>query len=118
MCAVYLLHFERKLAGHAGHYCGYTSNLRARVAAHEAGDSAKLIEAITRNDIRFVVCRVWPDGDRDLERKIKQANNGPRFCPICCGDVPPGYAIDVKRLTFQRAAPALESHQGKRRPMK
>jgi len=116
--AVYLLHSEEKLAGHAGHYTGYSCNLVARIAAHEAGDSAKLVEAWSRNGIRFVVARVWLDGDRDLERHIKQAHNGPRFCPICRHEVHSGYAVDIKQLLFQKGPPPLATHQGKRQPMK
>src|SRR6266568_42523 len=116
--AVYLLHSEEKLAGHAGHYTGYSCNLVARIAAHEAGDSAKLVEAWSRNGIRFVVARVWLDGDRDLERKIKAAHNGPRFCPICQGLEHPGYGVDIKQLLFQKSLPALATNQGKRQPMK
>jgi predicted GIY-YIG superfamily endonuclease len=116
---VYLLHFESKLSGHAGHYVGYSENLAARIAAHEAGDSAKIIEACSRNGIRFVVSRVWVGGDRELERKIKRGHNAPRrYCPICRGLVHVGYSVDIRQLTARRSPPVLATHQGKRRPMR
>jgi hypothetical protein len=34
----------------------------------------------------MVLARVWEDGDRKLERKLKNWNNGGRLCPICCGE--------------------------------
>jgi predicted GIY-YIG superfamily endonuclease len=114
----YLLHFEQKLAGRAGHYIGFSENLACRIAAHEAGDSAKLMEACSRNGIRFVVSRVWLNGDRALERKLhRQKNAAKRLCPICRGQVHPGYSVDVRALTGRRSPPVLASHQGKRRPM-
>lgn len=115
MCQyVYLIHFERPYR-HAGHYLGYSDNLAARIAAHEHGNGAKLMEVITRNDIRWSVVKVWP-GDRTLERKLKN-RSGSRLCPVCAGRVPIGWSIDIKRLLFERNAPAVASHQGKRRPM-
>ncbi len=115
---VYLLHFEQKLAGRAGHYIGFSENLACRIAAHEAGDSAKLMEACARNDIRFVVARVWIDGDRTLERRLhRQKNAARRLCPICRGLVHPGYSVDMRQLTARRAPPVLATHQGCRRPM-
>ncbi|SRR6266566_9822640 len=116
--AVYILHSEEKLAGRAGHYTGYTDNLPVRIACHEHGNSSKLVAAWSRNNIRFVVAAVWIEGDRELERKIKRAHNGPRFCPICQHKVHPGYAVDIKQLLFQKGPPPLAEHIGKRRPMK
>jgi len=116
--AVYLLHSEEKLAGHAGHYCGWSDNLPARIACHEHGNSSKLVAAWSRNSIRFVVARVWLDGTREDELHIKRAHNGPRFCPICRHEVHPGYAVDIKQLLFQKEPTPLAEHIGKRRPMK
>jgi predicted GIY-YIG superfamily endonuclease len=113
---VYLIHTETKLA-HAGHYLGFSDNLAARIACHEHGNGAKLMAAFARNDIRWAVVRVWPDGDRELERKLKNQHHGPRLCPICCGRVHKGFAIDIKQLAFEKGLPALASHTGKRKPM-
>jgi hypothetical protein len=73
---------------------------------------------ISEHDIRWVVSKVWMDGDQALERRLKNRNNGPALCPICRGDVPPGFAIDIKQLTFEKGPPALASNVGRRRPMK
>src|SRR6266566_7691336 len=117
--AVYILHAEEKLAGHAGHYCGFTDNLPARIACHEHGNTSKLVAAWSRNGIRFVLAWVDLDGDRDLEKKIKRAKNVPRYyCPICRGQVHKGYGIDLKQLLFQKSPPPLGEHQGKRSPLK
>jgi predicted GIY-YIG superfamily endonuclease len=117
MQGCYLLHFESKLANHAQHYCGWSTNLAARIAAHEAGNSAKLVHAMNVAGINFVVCRLWLAADRSLERQLKAQKNGPRLCPICQKKVAPGYSVDVKRALFEKAAPPLATHQGKRRPM-
>ena len=115
MC-VYLIHFEQPYK-HARHYLGYSDNLAARIAAHEHGNGARLMSVISRNDIRWVVARVWPNGGPDLERKLKRHHGSCDLCPICAGRVHPGYVVDIKQMLFERAAPALGSHQGKRRPM-
>ena len=115
MC-VYLIHFETKLH-HAQHYLGFSDALRLRIACHEHSNGAKLMTAITRNDIKWVVARVWMDGDRTLERRLKNQKNSPALCPICRGEVHPGYAVDIKQLLFEKGPPALAEHQGKRKPM-
>lgn len=79
---VYLLHFNKKFH-HAQHYIGFTDNLNDRIKRHEAGDGAKIIAAIIRNKITFFVARIWPDGDRKFERKLKRFKKAKRFCPAC-----------------------------------
>jgi len=79
---VYLLHFERAYR-HARHYVGYTEDLEARLAAHRAGHGARLLEVIDEAGIGWELARLWPDGDRDLERRIKRAGHTPRLCPTC-----------------------------------
>jgi len=79
---VYLLHFDRPLH-HAGHYVGFTNNLEKRIETHRHGNGSRLVRAIIKNGNDFVVARTWDDGDRSLERHIKNQKNGPRFCPIC-----------------------------------
>ena len=108
MQGCYLLHFESKLANHAQHYTGFSTNLAARIAAHEAGNSAKLVHAMSLAGIRFVVARLWIDGDRTLERRLKNQKNGPRLCPICQKKVAPGYSVDVKRALFEKAIPSWQ----------
>jgi predicted GIY-YIG superfamily endonuclease len=117
MQGAYLLHCETKLAERASHYTGWSSDIEQRIAAHFRGNSAKIVEAYSRNDIRFVVARVWLGTPRGKEHELKRAHNGPRHCPICRGEVHPGFAIDIKQLLFQKGPPALASYVGRRRPM-
>lgn len=85
---VYLLHFSRPF-WHARHYLGSTSNLDGRLAAHHAGRSAKLLEAIHKEGIPFTLARLWPCSSaaeaRSLEKRLKSWHGGGQFCPICKG---------------------------------
>lgn len=87
---VYLLHFVRPLH-HARHYLGYTDDLESRLRRHEAGDGAKLIAAVNRAGIPFVLARTW-EGDRQLERRLKRRKGAPRLCPICRAEAVKGGA--------------------------
>ena len=78
---VYLLHFERPYH-HARHYCGWTNDLPARLAAHRAGRGARLIEVVTHAGIGFHLARTWP-GTRTRERQIKRQGGLSRCCPLC-----------------------------------
>lgn len=78
---VYLLHFQRRYR-HAGHYLGWTANLRERLRAHRSGNGARLLEVITEAGINWTLARTW-EGGRDLERRLKAQKNSPRLCPIC-----------------------------------
>ena len=78
---VYLLHFEKPYK-HARHYLGFAKNKQSfakRMQKHRNGTGSKLLRAII--PIRFFVSRIWIDGDRQLERKLK--NHKKSFCPIC-----------------------------------
>lgn len=82
---VYLLHFARRLH-HAGHYVGWTRDagtLPARIEHHRNGSGARLLAAVADAGIDFAVVRTWPDGDRTLERRLKNGKRGPRLCPVC-----------------------------------
>lgn len=78
---VYLLHFTEPYK-HARHYLGFALDLDARLARHLAGNGARLIEVITQANIGFVLARTW-EGDRKLERRLKNRHNSPQLCPIC-----------------------------------
>ncbi len=80
--AVYLIHFNRPLQ-HARHYLGFTDNLADRLESHRQGRGARLIQVITEQGIDWVLARVWPEGDRKLERQLKNRKESPRLCPIC-----------------------------------
>jgi predicted GIY-YIG superfamily endonuclease len=116
MC-VYLICYAATPYRHAKHYLGFSDRLALRIQAHERGNGSKLMAVLARNDIPWVVSRVWMDGDRALEHRLKGWHSGVKLCPICQGKVPSGYSIDVKKLTFQRGPPALATSIGKRRPM-
>lgn len=88
---VYLLHFvdpatrESRPYRHARHYLGYTAgtDLVERMRCHRNGRGARLVAVILAAGLDFTVARVWPDGGRRLERKLKRLHNAPRLCPIC-----------------------------------
>lgn len=80
--AVYLIHFAEPLS-HARHYVGYTANLARRIKEHTQGRNSPLMRAVNEAGIPWHVARIWPDGDRDLERKIKASHKSARYCPHC-----------------------------------
>ena len=77
----YLLHFDRPYY-HAGHYLGTTGNLAQRIAAHQDGRGARLVEVIVAAGIRFTCVRTWKGG-RNKERALKRLHNGRSLCPVC-----------------------------------
>lgn len=85
MMAVYLLHFDRPISpGHTTqHYLGYAEDVGPRVNAHRHGQGARLTQVAKERGIGFRLARVWPDGDRAFERRLKNRKNTPRLCPIC-----------------------------------
>jgi predicted GIY-YIG superfamily endonuclease len=78
---VYLLHFDQPYR-HARHYCGWTTDLPARLAAHHSGHGARLIAVITGAGIGYRLARTWP-GNRTRERQIKRQGGLSRCCPLC-----------------------------------
>ncbi len=78
---VYLLHFERPYH-HARHYLGTTSNLRRRLAEHEAGRGARLLAVVQAAGIGWELARLWPGG-RARERQLKRQGGHARLCPLC-----------------------------------
>jgi predicted GIY-YIG superfamily endonuclease len=81
---VYLIHFSSKLH-HAQHYVGFVDgNLPRRIRRHKSGRGAKLLAAVTLNGIGWQVVRVWPEGNREFERKLKNYKKARCFCPVCC----------------------------------
>ena len=85
---VYLLHFTDPATGeaaryrHAGHYIGTTTDLESRLAAHRAGNGARLISVITAAGLTFELARTWKGG-RARERQIKRQGGASRCCPLC-----------------------------------
>lgn len=78
---VYLLHFARPYK-HARHYIGWTRDLAGRLAAHEAGSGARLLQVVAGAGIEWRLARLWP-GDRGRERALKRQGGAARCCPMC-----------------------------------
>jgi predicted GIY-YIG superfamily endonuclease len=79
---VYLLHFDQRYV-HAGHYTGWADNLDHRIAQHQRGTGARLVEVITQAGIGFKVARLWPGASKAQERSLKNSGGASRYCPIC-----------------------------------
>ncbi len=79
---VYLLHFDQRYQ-HAGHYTGWADDLDQRLAAHQRGAGARLVEVITQAGIGFRLARIWPGASRARERSLKNSGGASRYCPIC-----------------------------------
>lgn len=93
---VYLIHFDtpypRDDRSPVRHYLGWSSSgptsrgmIRRRLSNHATGRGSALMRAVSRVSSWSVV-RVWPTGDRTLERAIKRQRNLPRYCPVCRGE--------------------------------
>ena len=80
---VYLLHFNTPY-WHARHYLGYAQkNLENRLLQHQNGTGARLMQVVNDAGITWKVAKVWPQGDRHLERRLKNWHGSGAFCPIC-----------------------------------
>ena len=80
--AVYLLHFSPPYQ-HARHYLGYADEVMPRVWAHRRGHGARLTQVAVDAGCGLILARVWVEGDRRLERRLKRRKDAPRLCPIC-----------------------------------
>jgi predicted GIY-YIG superfamily endonuclease len=85
--ALYLLHLEAPIGGHAAHYLGECDDLAARIKSHRRGAGARLLAAARSLGIGWRLVRTWAaPADKaarlQLERRLKNAH-GPRLCPIC-----------------------------------
>jgi len=89
MATVYLLHFNKKVAGHAGHYLGFTNRkLEQRLRDHRSKtDGASLTRALIQNGGDFRVAATMkfdcPYKARAMERFLKNRKNHSQLCPIC-----------------------------------
>jgi hypothetical protein len=83
--AVYLLHIEPSYK-HAAHYLGHAEDTGPRFNAHYHGRGARLTQVAVEAGCELILARVWPDGDRKLERRLKRRHSGVRLCPICRGE--------------------------------
>jgi predicted GIY-YIG superfamily endonuclease len=94
---VYLLHFTQRYK-HAGHYLGSTNALTKRLAEHQNGRGARLLEVVQAAGISWVLARTW-EGGRRRERQLKKQGGASRCCPICKG----------KRRTERRQSHAVST---------
>lgn len=82
---IYILHLDTPLH-HARHYVGFSTNKRTlaqRIKHHRKGTAGcRFTEALREKGIGFTLARVM-EGDRTLERKLKQTHAAPRYCPLC-----------------------------------
>lgn len=85
--ALYLLHLDAKIAGHAAHYLGEADDLAERIRRHRHGAGARLLAVARRLGISWRLVRTWrAPADKaarlQLERRLKNAH-GPNLCPEC-----------------------------------
>jgi len=83
MAWCYLIHFDSPPRGKQRHYLGYTSNLAQRWGDHQAGHGSDLTKLAAKQGARMTLARVWPNGSRDLEIKLKQSGHFERNCAVC-----------------------------------
>lgn len=88
--ALYLLHWSPPLIGgrQPMHYLGWTSRpVEERVDDHlndRGSHPARIVVAAVAAGREVQLARVWPEGDRALEAKMKaQKHSFKRICPIC-----------------------------------
>jgi predicted GIY-YIG superfamily endonuclease len=81
MGTVYLLHFDRPYR-HARHYVGWAKDVTARLAQHEVGQGARLLQVVRDAGITWTLARTW-EGTRRRERQIKSMGGASRRCPLC-----------------------------------
>ena len=82
---VYLICFDKKYK-HAKHYIGFVDNndgLENRIDMHKKGQGARLLQVLNENGIDYKVVRIWKEGDRNFERKLKNLSHSKELCPCC-----------------------------------
>ena len=96
---LYLLHFSQPYR-HARHYSGFATDLDARLAEHQAGRGARLLQVAKAAGITWTLARTWP-GDRTRERQLKNQGGASRRCPEC-GVRPHTLPADQKDTTSMK----------------
>ena len=88
MDIVYLLHYRNKL-GRSHHYIGYTTHdhFERRMKAHRTGVGSKITRELGKINDHFHVAKIWIGKGLEFERKLKNAGNHKRGCPICRKEV-------------------------------
>jgi predicted GIY-YIG superfamily endonuclease len=101
---VYLLHFMEPYY-HARHYVGGTDSLARRIREHQQGMGSKLVRAVNKAGIPWVVARVWHGSTWAWERKLHERHETRLFCPYCN----PAIAVDMLPLP-KKVLDALRWH--------
>lgn len=117
---VYVLHCDRKLSDHAGHYCGATDDLLRRLVQHATGRGAKITQAFLREGIEWRVASVFTMEHRChflAERRLKRWKKTPLVCGVCAGDdircVRGATSIDPEELGIPLTSQALREYAAK-----
>lgn len=82
---VYLIHLSEPYK-HAQHYLGFVENdekVENRLERHRSGTGSKLLRAVNKAGIQYLIARVWPGHTRDQERQLKNQKKSRMLCPIC-----------------------------------
>jgi predicted GIY-YIG superfamily endonuclease len=81
---VYIIHFVPKYF-RAQHYVGFTADTERRLLEHLAmrSSGSPLVKAVLQSGSTVTMSKIYPDGDRILEKAIKRQKNTHRFCPLC-----------------------------------
>jgi hypothetical protein len=69
----------------AKHYTGFADSsrsLKSRLAEHEKGRGARLLQVVKAAGITWTLARTWPGG-RGRERQLKNQGGASRRCPEC-----------------------------------
>lgn len=79
---IYLIHFDKKLH-HSQHYLGFAEdNIEARFDQHCKGNGAKILRRCNELGIEYKIVATF-EGDRNMERKMKNGKNLKQYCPHC-----------------------------------
>lgn len=79
---VYLLHLEGP-SRTLGHYIGYGSFVRTRIAKQVRGTGASFVKKMLRLGGAIVVGRIWEGEGKDFESMLKRQKNARKFCRVC-----------------------------------
>jgi hypothetical protein len=60
--------------------------------AHFKGRGARFMQVARERGIGFVIARTW-QGDRTMERRLKNRHEAPRLCPLCRQAPPAGQLV-------------------------
>lgn len=98
---VYLFHFSSPFK-HACHYLGWgKGSALKRIADHIAGRGSNLTRHVVAAGITLTLVATW-EGDRNMERKLKNRKNAKGLCPICKPALNERSKQDMRRIRARR----------------